>query len=388
MVLNANPQTPSRTLIVHQALCKYNGRTLPDNRIRPEASSAEGESLANLAACASQVDAIFADCAKAYSDFGLAPDNFREAVGRAVRKYLMSPRVTPSVEDIEHFIGELQHRDLYLALACARGNEQAWWEFDRQYRSFIERWARHLVRNGSDADEIIDFVYVELLGTRVVSGVRQSKFRTYTGRGTLRGWLRTVMLHAVVDLYRGRKDEVSLEEWSGSGEETQGRYASLAATRGTEELMLVKAVRERYRAATMTALDQSLAALDDHETLLLLYYHVEGLKLREIARIVEQPRSPIRRWFQRQSRLRVGQAPGRVHESTVMRWLEKVYKKVSDQFHAELANNHGLNPAEIEICKAIAAEDPGQGVRLNARVRDREDFNAEKAEGRRVEGAS
>ena len=388
MVLNANPRSPSLTLIVHQALCKYNGRTLPDNRTRPEASSAEGESLDNLAACASQVDAIFADCAKAYSDFGLAPDNFREAVGRAVRKYLMSPRVTPSVEDIEHFIGELQHRDLYLALACARGNEQAWWEFDRQYRSFIERWARHLVRNGSDADEIIDFVYVELLGTRVVSGVRQSKFRTYTGRGTLRGWLRTVMLHAVVDLYRGRKDEVSLEEWSGSGEETRGRYASLAATRGTEELMLVKAVRERYRAATMTALDQSLAALDDHETLLLLYYHVEGLKLREIARIVEQPRSPIRRWFQRQSRLRVGQAPGRVHESTVMRWLEKVYKKVSDQFHAELANNHGLNPAEIEICKAIATEDPGQGVRLNARVRDREGFNAEKAEGRRVEGAS
>jgi transposase len=196
------------------------------------------------------------------------------------------------------------------------------------------------------------------------------------------------MLHAVVDLYRGRKDEVSLEEWSGSAEETREPLASLRATRGTEELMLVNVVRERYRAATMTALDQSLAALDDHETLLLLYYHVEGLKLREIARIVEQPRSPIRRWFQRQSKLRVGQAPARVHESTVMRWLEKVYKKVSDHFHAELANNHGLNPAEIEICKAIATEDPAQGVRLDARVRDREGFNAEEAEGRRIEGAS
>src|SRR6266403_2978473 len=387
MVLNANPRSPSRTLIVHQALCKYNGRTLPDNRIRPEASSAEGESLANLAACASQVDAIFAECAKAYSDFGLAPDNFREAVGRAVRKYLMSPRVTPSVEDIEHFIGELQHRDLYLALACARGSEQAWWEFDRQYRSFIERWARHLVRSGSDADEIIDFVYVELLGTKIVSGVRQSKFRTYTGRGTLRGWLRTVMLHAVVDLYRGRKDEVSLEEWSGSGEETQGRYASLAATRGTEELMLVKAVRERYRASTMTALDQSLAALDDHETLLLLYYHVEGLKLREIARIVEQPRSPIRRWFQRQSKRRSDPA-SRVHESTVMRWLERVYRKVSNRFHAELADKHGLNDAEIEICKVLAAEDPAQSVQLETRARDSDTFMEERADTRQIEGAS
>src|SRR6266478_7735420 len=145
----------------------------------------------------------------------------------------MSPRVTPSVEDIEHFIGELQHRDLYLALACARGNEQAWWEFDRQYRSFIERWARHLVRSGSDADEIIDFVYVELLGTKIVGGVRQSKFRTYTGRGTLRGWLRTVILHAVVDLYRGRQSEISLDDWTASGDETRERPAGLVAMQGT-----------------------------------------------------------------------------------------------------------------------------------------------------------
>src|SRR6267154_3624458 len=338
MALNANPRSPSRTLIVHQALCKYNGRTLPDNRIRPEASPAEGESLANLAACASQVDAIFADCAKAYSDFGLAPDDFREAVGRAVRKYLMSPRVTPSVEDIEHFIAELQDRDLYLALACARGNEQAWWEFDRQYRSFIERWTRHLVRSGSDADEIIDFVYVELLGTKVSGGVRQSKFRTYTGRGTLRGWLRAVIFHTVVDLYRVRKPEVPLEDWSGN-DEAREPHGRLAGPRVTEETMLSKVVSDRYRTAAAAALDQSLATLDDHETLLLLYYHVEGLKLREIARIVEEPRSPIRRWFQRQSK----RPASRVHESTVMRWLEKVYQKVSDRFHAELADKHGLN---------------------------------------------
>jgi len=119
------------------------------------------------------VDAVFADCAKAHPDFGLSPDDFREAMGRAVRKYLMAQPPAPSTEDIGRFISELQDRDLYLALACASGNEPAWWEFDRQYRSFIERWARHLVRSGSDADEIVDFVYVALLGTKVDGGVRQ-----------------------------------------------------------------------------------------------------------------------------------------------------------------------------------------------------------------------
>ena len=363
-------------------------RTLPDIRICPETTLSEDEFLDNLAACAPQVDAIYADCARAHADFGLSSADFRDAVSGAVHKYLDSARVLPSREDIGRFIGELQDRDLYLALACARGNEQAWWEFDRQYRSFIERWARHLVRSGADADEIIDLVYTELFGTRTVAGVRQSKFRTYTGRGTLRGWLRTVMLHAVVDLYRGRKDEISLEEWSGSGDEARERHTVLTPIRGTEELMLVSVVRERYRLATMAALDQSLAALHDHETLLLLYYHVDGLKLREIARIVEQPRSPIRRWFQRQSKLRLGAAPGRVHESTVMRWLEKVYQKVSTRFYAELADKHGLNAAEIEICKGLAAEDPAQGVRLQVRAPENEGVNIDEGETQRVEGAS
>jgi RNA polymerase sigma-70 factor len=350
--------------------------------------SSQAELLTKLAACAGELDAIYADCAKAYSDFGLSPEDFRAAVIVAVNKYLVGftdGSAVPSTQELSRFLGALQDRDLYLALACARGNEHAWWEFDRQYRSFIERWARHLVRSGTDADEVIDSVYVELFGTRILDGVRQSKFRTYTGRGTLRGWLRTVILHTVVDLYRGRKTEVPLEDWSGNGDEIAERYAWSAEVRGTEELMLTSVVHDRYRSATIAALDQSLAALDDHETLLLLYYHVEGLKLREIARIVEQPRSPIRRWFQR----RRGSAPSsRIHESTVMRWLEKVYRKVSDRFRIELAEKHGLNPAEIEICKAIATEDSMQGVKLDRGPAVSETFHRDEAGKPRVEGAS
>jgi RNA polymerase sigma-70 factor len=363
---------------------------LIDNRSpRPVTTSSEAEFLNNLAACGSELDAIYADCAQAYSDFGLSPADFREAVIGAANKYLIgfSERsAMPSTHEIRRFIGELQNRDLYLALACARGNERAWWEFDRQYRSFMERCARHLVRSGTDADEVIDAVYVELFGTKISAGVRQSKFRTYTGRGTLRGWLRTVILHTAVDLYRGRKAEIPLEDLT-SGDETREAQARPDGMRGTEELMLASVVRERYRSVTNAALDQSLAALDDHETLLLLYYHVEGLKLREIARIVEAPRSPIRRWFQRQSKAQPGAPPSRVHESTVMRWLEKVYRKVSDRFHAELKDKHGLNAAEIEICKSIATEDPAQAIRLD-RGGTTENFNKEEIENRRAEGAS
>jgi RNA polymerase sigma factor (sigma-70 family) len=213
-----------------------------------------------------------------------------------------------------------------------------------------------------DANEVIDSVYVDLYGTKMVEGVRQSKFRTYTGRGTLRGWLRTVISHTVVDLYRGRQNEIPLEEWSKSGDERPERPAPGTKVYGSEILMLENVARERYRSITLAALDQSLATLDSHETLLLLYYHVEGLKLREIARIVDAPSSSIRRWFQRRSSR--GNA-ARVHESTVMRWLEKVYKKVSDRFKSELKSKYGLNPAEIDICLEIATEDLGQGINLS-----------------------
>jgi hypothetical protein len=121
--------------------------------------------------------------------------------------------------------------------------------------------------------------------------------------------------------------------------------------------MLDKITRERYRAATVAALDRSLATLDDHEKLLLLYYHVEGLKLREIARLVEEPASPLRRWFQRQSKRRVHVPDSRVHESTVMRWLEKVYGKVLECFRSELQETSGLSETEIELCVEMATED-------------------------------
>jgi RNA polymerase sigma-70 factor len=353
-------------------------------------TASAAEYLRALNACADDLDELYARCAAAHPGFTVPPTDFKQAVSGAVDKYLigLGNVGVPTAQQVRQFIGELQGPELYLALACARGDEHAWWQFDRQYRPFIERIALHLAGRGMDANEVIDSVYVELFGTKTTADERQSKFRTYTGRGTLRGWLRTLIWHTVVDLYRGRQDEISLEDLMGSGgDEILERQVRRKAAYGTEELMLAKVVRERYQAATIAALDQALANLDDHETLLLLYYHVEGLKLREIARIVEEPRSPVRRWFQRQSKRRA-QSRARVHESTVMRWLDKIYKKISDGFRSELRNKHGLKPAEIEICVAIATEDLGQSVALDSRRLKNESFREREAENRQAEGAS
>jgi RNA polymerase sigma-70 factor len=309
--------------------------------------------------CAADIDALYARCVQAAPNYGVTTEDFRAAVKGAIDKYLVDQTTgeVPSPDRIREFLEELQASDLYLALGCARGNEHAWWEFDQNYRRYIERIARHLASVEVDAEEVIDSVYVELYGTRVVEGIRLSKFATYTGRGTLRGWLRTVVWHAVIDMHRARHDEISVDDWSESGGETQDRPGWRAEARGGEGAMVDRIARERYAAATVAALDSSLSNLDDHEKLLLLYYHVEGLKLREIARLVEEPASPLRRWFQRQSKRRTQQPESRVHESTVMRWLEKVYGKVLDRFRSELEEKGGLSSEEIELCIGMATED-------------------------------
>lgn len=309
--------------------------------------------------CAADISALYARCAEAAPNYDISTEEFTAAIRTAINKYLVDDNNgnAPAPEAIRQFLTELQVSDLYLALACARGNEHAWWEFDHSYRRYIERIARHLSSIETDAEEVIDSVYVELYGTRVVEDVRLSKFATYTGRGTLRGWLRTVVWHAVIDMHRARHDEISIEDWSESGGETHDRPGWRAEARGGEGAMVDRIARERYAAATVAALDSSLSTLDDHEKLLLLYYHVEGLKLREIARLVETPASPLRRWFQRQSKRRASAPESRVHESTVMRWLEKVYAKVLECFRRELEEKGGLSADEIAICLEMATAD-------------------------------
>jgi hypothetical protein len=81
------------------------------------------------------------------------------------------------------------------------------------------------------------------------------------------------------------------------------------------------------------------------------------LKLREIARLVENAESPLRGWFQRKSANRETNPASRIHESTIMRWLEKSYSKVLKFFRAELQTVHQLGEEELEICMQLATQD-------------------------------
>ncbi len=308
--------------------------------------------------CEFVISEIYARCRENAPDYGDLSDCFKTSLSKTVCKYLQNNSFEKaSAKEMKEFLRQIQADDLYLALACAGGSERAWWEFDRQHRLYLERVARHLARTDIDAQEVVDTVYVELYGTRVVDGERVSKFATYSGRGSLRGWLRTVIWHSLVDLHRASHDEVSLDEMTENVGEGYAHASFADVKLGGEGEMIEQIAKDRYRKATLSAIENAFANLDDHEKLLLLYYHVENLKLREIARLVENTESPLRGWFQRKSVNREENPAIRTHESTIMRWLEKSYAKVLKAFRTELQTTYKLSEKELEICMELATQD-------------------------------
>ena len=311
-----------------------------------------------LSECETVMNEIFAQCVADAPNFGIGEESYRNSLRRTVNKYLFSNESAKiTAAEIKNFLREVQAADLFMALGCAAGNERAWWEFDRHHRAYLERVARHLASSEADAQDVVDTVYVELYGTRVVDGERVSKFATYSGRGSLRGWLRTVIWHALVDLHRTSHDEVSLDEMTENVGESYTHASFAEPALGGEVEMLDRLTRERYRKLTLSAIENAFAALADHEKLLLLYYHVENLKLREIAKIAALPTSPLRDWFQRKSASRLENPASRIHESTIMRWLEKTYGKVLKTFRADLTGKFNLKDEELATCLELATQD-------------------------------
>ncbi len=311
-----------------------------------------------IARCTDSIEMVFGKCHSNAPNFGVSREAFLGSVTDSIRKFLFrEEQALPTEEEIREFVSSLHGDELMLALGCAAGNERAWWEFDHQHRAYLEGISRHLASTELSAQEVIDHVYVELYGTRVVDGVRMSKFATYSGKGSIRGWLRTVIWHALVDLHRASQDEVSLEGMTEAVGE--GHVHSTFADRelGGEESMIDELAYSKYKKATLAAIRAAFLSLDDHAKLLLLLYHAEGLKLREIARLAENPSSSLRNWFQRKSSARKADPTVKIHESTIMRWLDKTYKTVLKQFCSELTGSHGLGEEEIDICLELATKD-------------------------------
>ena len=103
-----------------------------------------------------------------------------------------------SEPEIRAFFLSLRIDELALARACAAGNNSAWEIFLTRYREKLYLSALRIAREDSAARDLADTLYADLYGTSTREGQRVSKLSSYTGRGSLEGWLRTVFAQEYV----------------------------------------------------------------------------------------------------------------------------------------------------------------------------------------------
>src|SRR5579864_8096213 len=149
---------------------------------------------------------------------GLSGEVWVEVLCEVGGKCLPAPA---GVAEARTFLLALRVDELALARACAAGSNSAWEIFLTRFREKLYLSALRIAREDSAARELADTLYADLYGTNTRDGQRVSKLASYTGRGSLEGWLRTVLAQEYVNRYRRTKRLVSLDEESEEGVQFQ-----------------------------------------------------------------------------------------------------------------------------------------------------------------------
>jgi RNA polymerase sigma-70 factor, ECF subfamily len=264
-----------------------------------------------------------ADCQK----LGLTQESFALILCEIGEKFLPA---SANQTEARAFFLSLRLEELALARACAAGHEFAWELFLTRYREKLYQSALRIAREDSAARELADTLYADLYGTTTRDGKRLCKLSSYTGRGSLEGWLRTVLAQEYVNRYRRQKRLVSLDE-NEDGVQFQAPDPEPVASPDS-----------RLESAT----DEVLATLSSEDRLVLAAYFLDGRTLADIARMLG------------------------VHESTISRKLDKLAKSLRKQIlagltrrglsrrQAEEALDVDVRDLQLDIRRSLAQESP------------------------------
>ncbi len=236
--------------------------------------------------------------------YGLTLQTFEIILEQVANKYLPGANTRQKLD----FWRDLKLEELVLARACAAGHDAAWHAFLTRFREKLYDIARGITKEDSSGRDLADSLYADLYGTSERDGRRVSRLNFYMGRGSLEGWLRTVLAQEFVNRYRKQKRLVSLEEQAEEGVQFS------AAEPGPST-----AVDSRLAAA----LDEALGKLEGEDRLVLASYYLDHRTLTEIGRMIG------------------------VHESTISRRLERLLKSLRKQVMAGLVQR-GMNRTQAE----------------------------------------
>ncbi|KAF0250117.1 MAG: RNA polymerase sigma-70 factor ECF subfamily [bacterium] len=281
-----------------------------------------------------EITEIFFSLTKRYS---VTKEIFANSLCLITDKYLLKNAEDASDRGVITFLMQLNSQELCFAIACAQGDESAWDEFMRDYRSFLQAVARQLTRNETQAEELVEIAWSELYGLREVEGKRISKFSAYSGKGSLKGWLRAVLFQLSVDRHRRQGRYVQPQE-----ENDLERLAAPVIHASEKKTDL----SERYQIATHKALAQAITSLEPRMKIILNYYYYDNLTLKQIGQIFG------------------------VHEATASRWVVRIQQDIRQFVEKFLKQEYRFNSVQIKECLEYAAQ--GEGIDIKSLLAETE----------------
>ena len=250
---------------------------------------------------------------------GLTMEEFAIAIGAVGAKfnYGLAPDAHVDAAQKIAFVRGLRLSELALAQGCALGREAAWRRFLSLFRAPLTQSAIAITGSATLGHDLADSLYSELYGLREKEGERRSPLASYSGRGSLLGWLRTTLAQRHVDHHRRTHRETPLETLD---------VAAAAATDSP--------VSGELRQLTH-AVAQTLQSLPSEDRFLLSSYFLDRQTLLQIARMLH------------------------VHEATVSRRLKRLVADLRRQLLHNLQSGGlskraaeealGVDPRDVEI---------------------------------------
>ncbi|MGA1981513.1 MAG: sigma-70 family RNA polymerase sigma factor [Acidobacteriaceae bacterium] len=224
-------------------------------------------------------------------------------------------RPTPAQEAA--FYRALRLPELALAQACALGRDPAWQRFLNLYRSPLTQAAIAITGSATLGHDLADSLYAELFGLTERSGRRNSPLASYSGRGSLLGWLRTTLAQRHIDHHRRTHRETPLDD--------------LDAAAPAPASAPLPAELDRLALAVL----RTLETLTPEERFLLASYFLDQQTLLQISRLLH------------------------VHEATVSRKLKRLTADLRKQLLRNLQSGGlskraaeealGADPRDLEI---------------------------------------
>jgi RNA polymerase sigma-70 factor (ECF subfamily) len=251
----------------------------------PEARAGLGEALEELWMRGRQ----------AHAGVTLDAADFAAALGAAVSDQ----------DDPRAALASVHAVDLYLAVACAKGDAAAIAILEREQLGGARAAFLRLLGPG-EADDALQALREKLL---IASEGAPPKIGDYSGRGTLAGWIKVVAVRIALSAMRGRKPEAVVDQ--------DDVLLELPTTLPGEP----EPLRRHYGAAFKAAFQAALASLEPRERLLLRLQFVDELTVDQIGALYG------------------------VHRATAARWVARAREKLFDETRKRLAMELGL-PAE------------------------------------------